>query len=227
MQDILAHDIRNFNQISLTSAELLRTEKFSYLEAQPLIDEILGATERSSSLIEKAKSLGKIISQENVKLFPVNLETSLRQSIEIVAKAHRDKVVVPSFALTRNAFVKADDFLDDAFTNVLANAINYTEAKTVPIEISSEEVSEELESDHKTVIYYKVAITDHGRGIPDATKNRIFTRYLETARGSGLGLSIVYALVVDRYSGKVKVRNTVEGDYRQGTVIELWLPKAT
>ena len=224
LQDILAHDIRNFNQISLTSAELLKTEKFSDAEAQPLIDEILGATERSSNLIEKAKSLGKIISQENVKLFPVNLQDSLQQSIQVVAKAHRDKVVVPLFALTKDAYVLADDFLDDAFTNVLGNAINYTEAKTVPIEISAEEVNE-LGDDHKPVSYYRVAIADHGRGIPDAAKERVFTRYLETARGSGLGLSIVYALVVDRYSGKVKVRNRVEDDYRKGTVIELWLPK--
>ena len=74
--------------------------------------------------------------------------------------------------------------------------------------------------------YYKVAITDHGKGIPDVAKGKVFTRYLETARGSGLGLSIVYALVVDRYSGKVRVRNTVEADFRQGTVIELWLPAA-
>ena len=47
LQDILAHDIRNFNQISLTSAELLKTE-YPNSEALPLIEEILTATERSS-----------------------------------------------------------------------------------------------------------------------------------------------------------------------------------
>ncbi|MFI5421035.1 MAG: sensor histidine kinase, partial [Nitrososphaerales archaeon] len=220
LQDILAHDIRNFNQITLMSAELLKTEKFSAIEARPLIDDIMTATERSRNLIDKAKSLGKIISQENVKLFPVNLEDSLRRSMEIAIKAHREKVVIPTFALKRDAKVRADDFLDDAFTNVLSNAINYTEGETVPIEISVEEMSEDQK-------YYKVAITDHGKGIPDGAKEKVFTRYLETARGSGLGLSIVYALVVDRYSGKVRVRNAVEGDFRQGTVIELWLPAAS
>jgi signal transduction histidine kinase len=95
----------------------------------------------------------------------------------------------------------------------------------VPLEISAEEVLANDESQIEKH-YYKIAFTDHGRGIPDQVKPRVFTRYLETVRGSGLGLSIVYALVVDRYSGKVEVRNRVEGDYRQGTVIEVWLHKA-
>ncbi len=95
LQDILAHDIRNFNQITLMSAELLKTEKFSAIEAQPLIDDIMTATERSRDLIDKAKSLGKIISQENVKLFPVSLEDSLRRSVEIAMKPTGTKSLFP------------------------------------------------------------------------------------------------------------------------------------
>jgi hypothetical protein len=105
LQDILAHDIRNFNQISLTSAELLKSE-YPTAEALPLIEEILSATERSSNLIERAKNLGKIISQQ-VKLYPIDLEESLRRSVDLVTKAHREKTVIPSYALKNRAFVES------------------------------------------------------------------------------------------------------------------------
>jgi len=224
LQDILAHDIRNFNQISLTSAELLKNE-YATPEALPLIEEILSATERSSNLIERAKNLGKIISQQEVKLSPIDLGESLRRSIDLVSKAHREKKVNTTVALKSRALVVADEFLDEVFTNILSNAVNYTEGQDVPLDISIEEAVGSDEN-HVGKLYYRISFADHGRGIPDQVKPRVFTRYLETARGSGLGLSIVYALVVDRYSGRVEVRNRVEGDYQQGTVIEVWLPKA-
>jgi hypothetical protein len=43
LQDILAHDIRNYNQIVVTSAEILKADLAS-AESQSLIDSILKAT---------------------------------------------------------------------------------------------------------------------------------------------------------------------------------------
>lgn len=69
------------------------------------------------------------------------------------------------------------------------------------------------------------ALWDRGRGIPDGLKEGAFKRYLETAKGSGLGLSIVYALVTDRYGGRVALKNRVKGDFTKGTTAEIWLPR--
>ena len=55
-------------------------------------------------------------------------------------------------------------------------------------------------------------------------KETLSTRYLKTSSGTGLGLSIVYALAVERYFGKLRITNRVEGEYTKGTRIELWLP---
>jgi signal transduction histidine kinase len=57
-------------------------------------------------------------------------------------------------------------------------------------------------------------------------KPSVFKRYLETATGSGRGLSIVHALVTDRYRGRVAVRDRVPGDHAKGSTIDLWLPSA-
>jgi signal transduction histidine kinase len=71
--------------------------------------------------------------------------------------------------------------------------------------------------------YWKVSISDRGKGIEDDRKERAFTRYQNAAKGSGLGLSIVHSLVVERYNGKVGIRNRVPDDYRKGTTVEIWL----
>jgi len=108
------------------------------------------------------------------------------------------------------------------FANVLSNSVNYTETDDVPVEIRVDEATVE----GKPGRYWKVISTDQGKGIPDEMKDKIFDRYQKTASGSGLGLSIVYALAVERYSGNIKIANRVEDDYTKGTRIEIWLPMA-
>jgi signal transduction histidine kinase len=82
------------------------------------------------------------------------------------------------------------------------------------------------ENDRPRNDYWKVTVTDQGRGIPDETKRLVSRRHLESAKGSGLGLSIVRALVVDRYSGVLDLKNRIRGDYTKGTSVEIWLPRA-
>jgi len=120
------------------------------------------------------------------------------------------------------ACVLADDMHEEVFSNMFLNTVNYTEGNNVPIEIGIEESN--LKG--RNGMFWKISIIDHGKGIPDELKQHAFTRYLNAASGTGLGLSTVYALVVERYSGHVNISNTVQGDYSKGTRIELWLQKA-
>ena len=264
LQDILSHDIRNYNQISMTSAELLRvrlqenaellkkatmlvsdvlkddrskegsaTKKKlrGYLgqiakfpgDADKLIVTMIRAINGSTDLIERAKKLGSIVSQEEVHLHPVDLEGSIRKSMDLVVDAHPLRSISPSFSVMPGARVLADEMLEEVFTNILSNSVNYTERDEVPVEIKVEAVSLE----ERPGTFWKTTFTDHGKGIPDEFKEKVFERYHKTASGKGLGLSIVYALAVERYSGKLKITDRVAGDLTKGTKIELWLPKAT
>jgi signal transduction histidine kinase len=227
LQDILAHDIRNYNQISRTSAELLKADLQS-TQRLSLIDTILRATEGSSELVDRAKKLGRIISQTEIEIYPVDLEGSLQTSVALIMKAHPQRSINLSASSVRSGIrVLADNLLEEAFTNILSNSVNYTETDEVPVEIQVEETEEEAILEGKRMAYWKITFTDHGKGIPDKMKDKIFTRYLNTASGAGLGLSIVYALVVERYSGKVTITDRVKGDYTKGTRVEVWLPRAS
>ena len=225
LQDIMAHDIRNYNQISITSAEMLK-EDLQSTERLSLIDSILRATDGSSDLIDRAKKLGRIISQTEIELHPVDLKDSLQTSVALIIKSHPQRSINLSSSVKSGARVFADNLLEEAFTNILSNSVNYTETDEVPVEVQVEE-TEEVILEGKRTPYWKITFTDHGKGIPDKMKDKIFTRYLNTATGAGLGLSIVYALVVERYSGKVTITDRVKGDYTKGTKVEVWLPKAS
>jgi signal transduction histidine kinase len=220
LQDILTHDIRNFIQISTLNAETLKETDLSESERIRLVNEILKAEERSAQLVERAKKLGRIFADQVSHLVPVPLVDSLSRSIETVRESYPSQKIQVSSNVDENIRVVADDLLDEAFTNVLSNAVAYTEENMALIEITA---NQERLGEEK---YYRVSIIDHGKGMPDKLKQKAFTRYLESSHGSGLGLSIVYALVVERYSGKVSIKDRIPGDYTKGTMVEMWLHNA-
>jgi signal transduction histidine kinase len=225
LQDVLSHDIRNYNQIVKTSAEML-TSDLPSPQRQSLVDAILKATNGSSDLVARAKKLGRILSQTEIALYPVDVERSLQTSVALIIKAYPDRSVHLSTSVKSDARVVADDLLEEVFTNILSNSVNYTERDEVPVEVEVEEERGKKILDQKPRPYWKISFTDHGKGISDRMKETIFTRYLSTATGAGLGLSIVHALVVERYSGKVAITDRVERDSSKGTKVEVWLPKA-
>ena len=228
LQDILTHDMRNYNQIAESNAEMLRD---SLDPSQiPLVDAIIKAVNGSSDLIERTKMMSKIASGDRGHLKDVWLEDSINRSFSLTAKAYPAKTMVLPSPLESRSKVVADDLLDEVFTNVLSNAIKYTDGSRVPIDIKLEEVVGTADKDDgktgKARGFVKVSIVDGGKGIPDEMKKRAYTRYLDSASGSGLGLSIVHALVVDRYGGKVNISDRVKGDHTKGTSVEIWLPRA-
>ncbi|MGA2199601.1 MAG: ATP-binding protein [Nitrososphaerales archaeon] len=224
MQDILAHDMTNYNQVIKLNAEVLE-KKLGDEEARGFVQTILRAADGSSDLIQRAKTLSKVLSQDKGALHDVDLRQSLERTLSLVRESNPDRKVktIPDLP---EASVVADELLDEVFVNIFSNAFEYTDGTLVTIDLRLEQVDGPHENGGQRSPYWKVTITDHGRGIPDETKRLASRRHLESAKGSGLGLSIVRALVVDRYSGMLELRNRIQGDYTKGTSVEIWLPKA-
>jgi signal transduction histidine kinase len=118
--------------------------------------------------------------------------------------------------------VRADDMLVEVFSNIFANSVRYTESKDVKIAVAIELVKDGVPDQE----FWKISLADWGTGIAQEMKERIFHRYMGGARGTGLGLSIVQSLVVDRYKGRADVKVRVPGSESEGTVVDVWLPKA-
>jgi PAS domain S-box-containing protein len=74
---------------------------------------------------------------------------------------------------------------------------------------------------------FRVAIADHGTGIPAAARERIFEPFFSTKGASGTGLGLWIARdIVNKHGGSIHVRSyTTLG--RSGTVFVIYLPKRT
>ncbi len=219
LQDIIAHDIVNYNQIIKLHIELLGDLPSSEDggELKTGLRTMMSAVDGSTSLLERVRKLGKILTDKGMKLSSKSIPDSIGSSFSLIAKANPSKKIRNELSSPGGLIqVSADDFLDEIFTNLYSNSVRYTDSDEVNLATTVEDAGE----------FWLIRVSDQGRGIPDEAKYRVFERYSGSARGNGLGMSIVHALVVERYGGKIKVRDRLEGDYTKGTSVEVWLPKA-
>jgi signal transduction histidine kinase len=109
------------------------------------------------------------------------------------------------------------DRLTQVLANLLSNAIKFSE--------SGGEVRTRLDAQGATL---RIAVTDHGIGIPAAFHDRVFQRFAQADSadsrkkgGTGLGLSICRT-IVDEHGGSIWF-DSVEGE---GTTFFVELPVA-
>jgi hypothetical protein len=115
--------------------------------------------------------------------------------------------------------IMAEDLLDEIFINLFSNTVKYTDSSEVKIDVM---IKDYFIGEAK---YWMITISDYGKGIPDSMKKELFERFYYKAKGSGLGLSIVRALV-ERYRGKIWVGDRVYKDYTNGTTFGMIFPAA-
>jgi signal transduction histidine kinase len=81
------------------------------------------------------------------------------------------------------------------------------------IKVSTRQVGQEV----------RISVSDTGKGIPENIRGRIFEPFFTTkpvGKGTGQGLTIVHAVVVEKHCGRI----TVESEVDQGTCFHLFLP---
>jgi signal transduction histidine kinase len=136
----------------------------------------------------------------NFDLQVVDLLSIVNRSIEEmsdVAKQRRVKFVLEASANDGKVIVDVDRLLK-VFTNLLANAARLSPANDrVTIRVLR----------HRNML--RVAITDHGPGVPDSFKKQIFEKFAQVdsadvryKAGAGLGLSLAKA-IVERFGGNI------------------------
>lgn len=102
-----------------------------------------------------------------------------------------------------------------ALTNLLDNAMKYSgEAKEIELRLEQKDS------------FVRIAVTDHGIGIPREEQKKIFEKFyrvstglIHDVKGSGLGLSIVQH-IVEAHGGKI----TVESEAGKGSTFTIHLP---
>lgn len=111
--------------------------------------------------------------------------------------------------------------LNQVFLNLVVNAahaIEAAEGRRAAGELGSIKVRTRHSASEVTI-----SIADNGTGIPEAIRHRIFDPFFTTkavGKGTGQGLAIVHAVVVEKHGGRI----TVDTEPGEGTTFHLHLP---
>ncbi len=216
----MVHDLNNINQAILSAFEILiyNPDVSSKLKDQVQLG--LEQVERSTALIGRVKKFSGIDNIQPVMQIR-DIEPDFQAALETVKQGFPHKIIHLDTNIYPDTFkVLADDLLEDLLFNLIHNAVKFDHRERVNLQVK-------VHSDENKR-FLRLEIIDHGPGIPDDLKERIFARYTQQdsikAQGSGIGLTLVQR-IVGRYSGKVWVEDRVEGDHTKGSKFVLLLPK--
>ena len=112
--------------------------------------------------------------------------------------------------------------LEQVLLNLVVNAAQAIRAKR---EGGSKEMGSIVVSTRRDGRWIEIAVQDNGTGIPEAIRDRVFEAFFTSkpaAQGSGQGLAIARAIVVEQYGGEIGVETTVGA----GTTFTVTLPSA-
>jgi signal transduction histidine kinase len=195
------------------------------------ISMIQNALDRSQDLVKNIIRLERMYRQKEVDLYKKNISQSIEEAKLVFSNQNNDKynnfsdkeikldVSIPEILKKEDINIMADDLLKEIFINIFSNSLKYNNKQNiVPIHIT---ISEYYISDMK---YWMILVSDYGTGISDTLKEGLFERFYSKASGSGLGLSIVRALV-ERYNGRVWASDRVASSHKEGVTIGMLFPQ--
>ncbi|RYZ88223.1 MAG: two-component system sensor histidine kinase CreC [Proteobacteria bacterium] len=211
----LTHEMKSPITAIQASSELL-LEEMPDAQRQKFIFTITDQTKRLHVLIEKMLQQATIENRQTLEVIETfDLKSVLQRVTESSAGKLAKKQITLHEAVPPIVMLAGDAFLIcQAFTNILDNAIDFSPKDSI-IELVVERVDSNWE----------ITFRDHGPGVPDYAKDKIFDRYYSLPRpengtkSTGLGLAFVQQ-VMTLHRGKILIQNHSEG----GVVARLILP---
>jgi signal transduction histidine kinase len=224
LNDLMTHDINNFNQGIMGYLELLLEDKRLDDNQRRYAERALLQVKNNARLIDNIRKLAKVRSMPVDDFELMDIHDPIQEAVAAVTKtAGERKITIVSTVPRKTHYVMANQSLHEMFMNIISNAVKFDSSMKVRVDVS---VAEETTTQGA---FWVVSVTDRGRGIPDDRKRVVFERFatgVTGVKGFGLGLSIVKS-IVDRFGGRIWVEDRVPGDFSKGSVFKIALPRAT
>lgn len=199
----VAHEIRNPLGSIRLGVSMLR-DSVSDPDALNTIELVERGIKHLNKLVVDVTQFSR---QKELERSEVDLHESLERSIDLVTEriAEKNTTVEKEFA-ARKIVGHWDAYqLRQVFVNVIANAVDASQENSEVL-ISTELLSPETNGDGQPARgYARITIADQGKGMDQATRDRIFEPFFSTKkRGTGLGLAIVKQ-IVELHGGRISV----------------------
>jgi signal transduction histidine kinase/CheY-like chemotaxis protein len=213
----VSHEINSPLQSILTNVQLLESRTASDDRRMILVSRLQTSVRQLCTQVADLLGVAEMKSGGSVKLNPemVDIYICLRDSVAVLKSGAMMKGISLRLVSSDLGMAFMDGRrLSQILTNLVTNAIRYTDSGGVTVEASVAGLN--------SCRHLRLAVSDTGSGISVEAQKRLFQPFADTRtarRGSGLGLSIVKGLV-EQMNGQVLYR-TQEG---KGTTFTVTLP---
>jgi two-component system sensor histidine kinase HydH len=198
----LAHEIRNPLGSISGSIQLLRTNRALSREDQRLCAIIVREASRLNDLVSDMMNLAR---PQRPELFSVDAAATAREVVDLAAQSGRavSDVAVIYSGIDRALITADGSQLRQLIWNLVRNAVQASNAGT--------QVTVEVTLDPDDPRHVQLCVRDHGVGLSEEAKDRIFDAFFTTrAQGTGVGLAVVkriaddhgFGITVDSESGR-------------------------
>jgi signal transduction histidine kinase len=202
----VAHEIRNPLGSIRLGVSMLR-DSVSDPDALNTIELVERGIKHLNKLVVDVTQFSR---QKSLDRSRVDLNDSLDRSIDLVSDRIREKNTTVEKDFSEDALVGNwdADQLRQVFVNVIANAVDASQ-ENAAVRIATERLTLDGHDGHAPKNYARITIADRGKGMDEATRDRIFEPFFSTKkRGTGLGLAIVKQ-IVEQHSGRISVASEV------------------
>jgi PAS domain S-box-containing protein len=210
----IAHDFNNVLAGVFAYGEMLFEETPEDSPLKRYAKNVLIAATRGRALVEQILAYSR---SQLGKRAPVDVAHVVAETLELLRGSLPADIRLESSAPELPLIVSGDATqLHQVVMNVCSNAIHAMEGGgTLRVALEAADLVAERALSHGTVgpgCYVRLIIQDSGSGMEAATLSRIFEPFFTTkeiGRGTGLGLSLVYAIVTDA-GGAIDVQSALE-----------------
>ncbi len=214
----VAHEIRNPLGSIRLGVSMLR-DSVNDQEALNTIELVERGIKHLNKLVVDVTQFSR---QKELERSEVDLHESLERSIDLVSERILEKNAKVETVFNNGGIVGHWDpyQLRQVFVNVIANAVDASQENS-SVMISTELLPAETDGDGQSAKNYaRITIADQGKGMDQATRDRIFEPFFSTKkRGTGLGLAIVKQ-IVEQHGGRI----TVASEPGKGSKFNIDLP---
>jgi len=220
----LAHEIRNPLSAIRGAVQLMQREFGDEARWGEYTAVLLKEVTRVNSIIEMLLDLGRPVT---LRAVPLNVH----QLLERVALLLEDEATSLGVQFVRRydpslpPILADEDRIMQVFHNLVRNAIEAMPGGgrlTLVTRLSMNPLFAKVDLGQGQKSLVEIQIADEGQGIPEATRDKLFTPFFTTKdRGLGLGLALCHR-IVEEHKGAIQVTS----EPGRGTVVSCFLPIA-
>ena len=221
----VAHDFNNLLTVITGYGYMLLDEVGNMESARASVEEILRTVERASALTSQLLTFSR---HQVARPVVLDLATAVANMDRMLRRVIGEDIELVAELSAEPGKVRADPAqIEQVILNLVVNARDaMPSGGRITIRTANLEIRPEYTLEHPAVApgpYILLSVADTGQGMDDDTKAHLFEPFFTTkehGKGTGLGMSTVYA-IVKRSAGEI----LVSSQPGQGATITIYLPR--